>query len=61
MQIMPATAEWMNQRFGQSYDIADPADNAMIGANYLAWLIKWFGDRHFGGDYRLDAGAVTTS
>ncbi|PZM95454.1 MAG: lytic transglycosylase [Actinobacteria bacterium] len=55
MQIMPATAEWMNQRFGQSYDIADPADNAMIGANYLAWLIKWFGDRHFGGDYRLDA------
>lgn len=57
MQIMPETARWMNERFERAYDIADPADNAMIGANYLAWLTKWFGDRHFGGDYRLDADA----
>ncbi|HEY8534785.1 MAG TPA: transglycosylase SLT domain-containing protein [Micromonospora sp.] len=55
MQIMPDTATWMNQRFGKSYDIADPADNAMIGATYLAWLIKWFGDRYFEGSYRVDA------
>nr|WP_080671634.1 lytic transglycosylase domain-containing protein [Salinispora cortesiana] len=55
MQVMPATADWMNQRFGQSYDVWDYRDNAYLGANYLAWLTKYIGDLYFDGDYRLDA------
>ena len=53
MQVMPDTAEYVNWRFGQSYDINDYRDNAALGANYLAWLIKYFGDVYFGGDYTL--------
>jgi hypothetical protein len=55
MQVMPDTVTWMNDRFGQSYDINDYADNATLGANYLAWLIKWFGDRYFGSDFTITA------
>lgn len=55
MQVMPATADWMNQRFGQSYDVWDHRDNAYLGVNYLAWLTKYIGDLYFDGDYRLDA------
>lgn len=59
MQVMPATADWMNQRFGQSYDVRDYRDNAYLGANYLAWLTKYIGDMYFEADYRLDAGLCT--
>ncbi|SCL37143.1 Transglycosylase SLT domain-containing protein [Micromonospora rhizosphaerae] len=59
MQVMPATADWMNQRFGQSYDINDYQDNAYLGANYLAWLTKYIGDMYFESDYRLDASLCT--
>ncbi|RKN50682.1 lytic transglycosylase domain-containing protein [Micromonospora endolithica] len=59
MQVMPATAEWMNQRFEQSYDIDDYRDNAYLGANYLAWLTKYIGDMYFEQDYRLEAGLCT--
>ncbi|WP_329102211.1 lytic transglycosylase domain-containing protein [Micromonospora sp. NBC_01699] len=44
MQVMPGTAEQVNNRFGQSYDIREYRDNAKLGANYLAWLIKYLGD-----------------
>lgn len=60
MQIMPATADWMNQRFGQSYDINAYRDNAYLGANYLAWLTKYIGDMYFEADYRLDASLCTS-
>ncbi|SBT47851.1 lytic transglycosylase domain-containing protein [Micromonospora narathiwatensis] len=60
MQVMPATADWMNQRFGQSYDINDYRDNAYLGANYLAWLTKYIGDMYFESDYRLDAALCTS-
>ncbi|MFD2763097.1 lytic transglycosylase domain-containing protein [Micromonospora eburnea] len=64
MQVMPGTATWMNQRFGQSYDINDYRDNAFLGANYLAWLTKYIGDMYFGDEppemrYRLDASLCT--
>lgn len=59
MQVMPATAEWMNQRFGQSYDIDDYRDNAYLGGTYLAWLTKYIGDMYFESDYRLDASLCT--
>ncbi len=55
MQVMPKTADWMNQRFGQSYDVWNHQDNAYLGATYLAWLTKDIGDRYFDADYRLDA------
>ncbi|QLQ36907.1 transglycosylase SLT domain-containing protein [Micromonospora robiginosa] len=59
MQVMPATAEWMNQRFEQSYDIDDYRDNAYLGGTYLAWLTKYIGDMYFESDYRLDASLCT--
>ncbi|MFE9689922.1 transglycosylase SLT domain-containing protein [Micromonospora sp. NPDC005806] len=59
MQVMPATADWMNQRFGESYDIDAYRDNAYLGANYLAWLTKYIGDMYFESDYRLDASLCT--
>ncbi|MEO3777919.1 transglycosylase SLT domain-containing protein [Micromonospora sp. B11E3] len=55
MQVMPDTATWMNQRFGQSYDVDDYRDNAYLGGTYLAWLTKYIGDMYFDSDYRLDA------
>jgi soluble lytic murein transglycosylase-like protein len=43
MQIMPDTATWMNDRFGTTYKIDTPADNVMLGGQYLAWLISYWG------------------
>ncbi|BFU45925.1 transglycosylase SLT domain-containing protein [Krasilnikovia sp. MM14-A1004] len=57
MQVMPATQEMINNRFGQAYDAHDYRQNAVLGANYLAWLTKWFGDKYFKGDYSLSTGA----
>jgi soluble lytic murein transglycosylase-like protein len=53
MQVMPDTAAFVNQRFEKSYDVRKYTDNATLGANYLAWLIKYFGDVYFDGDYTL--------
>jgi soluble lytic murein transglycosylase-like protein len=53
MQIMPNTASWMNQRFGTHYDVKTLSGNTMIGSAYLQWLIKYFGDVYFNGDYQL--------
>jgi soluble lytic murein transglycosylase-like protein len=54
MQVMPDTAAFVNQRFDKSYDVKNYEDNAALGANYLAWLIKYFGDVYFEGDYSAD-------
>ncbi|MFC0003172.1 transglycosylase SLT domain-containing protein [Micromonospora siamensis] len=59
MQIQPETVDWMNQRFGQDYDVHDYRDNAYLGGTYLAWLTKKIGDTHFRGNYRLDPGLCT--
>ncbi|MGI5148809.1 lytic transglycosylase domain-containing protein [Plantactinospora sp. CA-294935] len=55
MQVMPDTAAFVNQRFDQSYDIDAYRDNATLGANYLAWLIKYIGDAFFESDYGVSA------
>lgn len=55
MQVMPNTAEWMNTRFETNYDVHTLTGNTMIGSAYLQWLIKWFGDSYFNGDYTVDA------
>ena len=55
---MPATASWMNQRFGTSYDYRTLTGNTMIGAEYLEWLVKYFGDVYYQGSYDLTVPAV---
>ncbi|HEX4705309.1 MAG TPA: transglycosylase SLT domain-containing protein [Pseudonocardiaceae bacterium] len=47
MQIQKATATWMNQRFGTSYDYTTLSGNAAIGGEYLEWLISYFGENSF--------------
>lgn len=51
MQIMSATADWMNQRFGTSYDYTTLSGNAAIGGEYLEWLVAYFGENNFGHHY----------
>jgi hypothetical protein len=53
MQVMPATADWMNQRFDTSYDVDTLTGNTMLGSAFLQWLVKYFGDVYFGGDYAI--------
>ncbi|MGA5300608.1 transglycosylase SLT domain-containing protein [Nucisporomicrobium flavum] len=53
MQVMPDTEAFVNQRFEQSFDSQDYRQNAVLGANYLAWLTKVFGDTYFKGSYDL--------
>ena len=53
MQVMPDTEEFVNSRFEKSYDAHDYQQNATLGANYLAWLTKYFGDNYFKGNYSL--------
>jgi len=56
MQVMPDTETFVNGRFEQSYDSHDYRENAVLGANYLAWLTKVFGDSYFDGRYDLSPG-----
>ncbi|PRX23912.1 transglycosylase SLT domain-containing protein [Actinoplanes italicus] len=55
MQVMPDTQDFVNQRFEKSYDSKDYRQNAMLGANYLAWLTKYFGEKYFKKNYDLSA------
>ncbi|RQX19162.1 lytic transglycosylase [Micromonospora ureilytica] len=61
LQVMPATATWMNQRFEKSYKIDAYQDNAYLGATYLAWATKYIGDMYFESDYRLDPALCTSA
>ena len=60
MQVMPDTDAFINQRFEQTYDSTDYRQNSVLGANYLAWLTKAFGDAYFDGRYDLSAGRCKT-
>jgi soluble lytic murein transglycosylase-like protein len=60
MQVMPDTVDQINFRFGQSYDATDYQQNALAGANYLAWLTKAFGDDYFKGKYDLSPAKCRT-
>lgn len=48
MQVMSGTATWMNGRFGTSYDVNTLSGNTALGAEYLEWLIMYFGLYYFG-------------
>ena len=45
----------MNLRFGLTYDAKKYQDNAYVGANYLAWLTRYFGKAYFKDKYDLSA------
>ncbi|WP_426506009.1 transglycosylase SLT domain-containing protein [Dactylosporangium sp. McL0621] len=45
MQVMPGTQTFVNTRFGTSWDRTKPDQNVMLGANYLAWLIAYYGPK----------------
>lgn len=45
MQVMPTTQAFIKQRFAKSWDIGKPEQNVMCGANYLAWLIAYYGPK----------------
>jgi hypothetical protein len=47
MQVSPKTATWLNERFTVTYEINTLTGNAALGAEYLQWLIKYFGDTKF--------------
>ncbi|HEX8630274.1 MAG TPA: transglycosylase SLT domain-containing protein, partial [Catenuloplanes sp.] len=55
MQVMPGTAKQVNDRFEKAYDLNVHTDNAVLGANYLAWLVKYYGDAYFEGNYEAKA------
>lgn len=48
MQVMPATVDAVNLRFGTHYSIPlSLRENTELGANYLQWLIMYFGLYYF--------------
>ncbi|MFC1429235.1 transglycosylase SLT domain-containing protein [Streptacidiphilus sp. N1-3] len=59
MQIMPATATWMNGKFGTGADVHTLAGNTELGAELLDELVAYYGDSDFGGDYNLAPDPVT--
>jgi Transglycosylase SLT domain len=61
MQVMPDTLSFVNGRFGQNYDVTKYQQNALAGANYLAWLTKWVGDTYFQHSYNLSAAKCKTA
>ena len=53
MQLMAGTVSFTNQRFGTSYDVHTLSGNVDLGAQYLAWLIAYFGSVWFANSYDL--------
>jgi soluble lytic murein transglycosylase-like protein len=58
MQVMPDTVTQINNRFGTKWDVNTLQGNAHLGANYLAWTVKYLGDLYFGGSYDLSNQAL---
>jgi soluble lytic murein transglycosylase-like protein len=53
MQVIQGTADWMNGNYGTGYDLHALAGNASLGAEYLGWLIYYFGHFCFADDYDI--------
>jgi hypothetical protein len=53
MQVMSDTASWMNGNYGTSCDFHTLSGNVCVGAELIAWLTRYFGDKYFNGDYHL--------
>jgi soluble lytic murein transglycosylase-like protein len=61
MQISSGTTDHINSEFVQTYDPTSYRENAVIGANYLAWLTKYFGDAYFQHSYDLSTAKCKSS
>lgn len=57
MQIMPATADWMHDRFNNNFDVNTLDGNTKLGAAYLEWLTVYFGIFYFGESFNLNTTA----
>jgi hypothetical protein len=57
MQIMPGTVTQINNRFGTSHNVNTLDGNTDLGANYLQWLIMYFGLFYFGQNFDLPVAA----
>jgi Transglycosylase SLT domain len=61
MQVMPGTVDLVNTRFEKTYDVKSYQQNAVIGANYLAWSTKYLGEKFFKDDYSLSTSKCKTA
>ncbi|WP_051812727.1 transglycosylase SLT domain-containing protein [Kitasatospora sp. MBT63] len=59
MQIMPNTVSWMNTKFGTKSDVNTLNGNVQLGAQLIDWLVAYYGDSCFGGNYDLSPDPVT--
>jgi hypothetical protein len=50
-QVSAETQDFVNGRFGETYDRFVPADNVAIATDNLAWLLVYFGQFHFDETY----------
>jgi hypothetical protein len=50
-QVSAETQDFVNGRFGETYDRFVPADNVAIATDNLAWLLVYFGQFHFNETY----------
>lgn len=43
MQVMPVTADWLNEKYSLNYDYKKPEDNIKLGIIYLDYLYELTG------------------
>jgi soluble lytic murein transglycosylase-like protein len=48
MQILPGNVPFLQQRFGETWDVNTLTDNTQMGAAYIEWLTVYFGTVYFG-------------
>ncbi|WP_084223600.1 lytic transglycosylase domain-containing protein [Kitasatospora cheerisanensis] len=59
MQVMPGTVSTMNAKYSNTSDPHTLAGNVQLGTEYLDWLVAYYGDSCFGGDYDLSPDPVS--
>jgi hypothetical protein len=57
MQLMAGTVTQINNRFGTNHDVNTLTGNTDLGANYIQWLIMYFGLYYFGQNFDLSLAA----
>jgi soluble lytic murein transglycosylase-like protein len=57
MQVMQGTVSQVNNRFGENYNPNTLTGNTELGANYIEWLIMYFGLYYYGQNFDLSISA----
>jgi soluble lytic murein transglycosylase-like protein len=57
MQLMAGTVSQINNRFGENYNPNTLTGNTELGANYLEWLMMYFGLYYYGQNFDLSVTA----